>query len=1592
MTVCSPNTLRRSLPLWWASLLILTLPQIAVAELTITPITWDVVGLDSNRPLTSGPELFPVGAEVCTSVASASIDVDFVWPDGNGGADPYINLRPGSLASLSFTGLGAGECVDAYFEVQLTRDAGAFGNSREYRIEATDSTGTVSTPSPRQILVEYLVSQNRNTTVQIRYGQQADESDWVIYGTGSLNLAVGETYFIELTTETSTAYEELQSFLTLSNTIFQVLSVETTYTELTGTNVPTPNPRLWADGCVWDSNPDSPNYSSCLEVGKAGGTVVTTYEIRIVSGGGDSVGLEALIYDRSGGSFHYNTDYSESPGEIVTYDATDSGFSKRFLPSTISPGGISTLLFTITNPNPVELSGYTFTDNLPAGVEVAATPNASSSCGGTWAPAPADTSLSFDIGAGVIGPNSSCSIRVDVTAASTGSYDNVSNNLFLGDLDTGNNATDTLTVNNGPIPPPCAPGVEAVRWSMDGETAPPAFSAKHADVSTATSSFTVGGSPSAPTNEVRVGIGNPNDAWVGRGWEVAANLPGPNDPSYFEFSFDSSAFASDPAELLTFSIDVNPLVNGDWATAGNITLKIHASADGAPFAEVFSVTGVSKTVFTTHTVDVPAGLGTTAFRVNVNGRNNTKADAELAIDNVFVTGCGPGAGVVPDPPELSKSFSPDPIGVGNTSTLTFTLANPNAGDLTEAAFGDTLPAGMTVADPANAANGCTGGTWAPSPGDTVLSFSGGTIPAAGCTLSVDLTASTVGDLLNVTDFITALESGQNATPTGSGSDTLTVLGPPSLEKAFDPELVLLGSTPNEASTLTFRIVNPNPGAAISGVSFSDTFPAGLVVADPTNASSGCGGTWSPTVGAGSVSFTGGSIGAGATCLVSVDVTGPAGVYDNVSSPVSHVVGGVTSSNGETASATVVIDDPIPAVVLSKQVGLTSNPDGAWYEYLPVETGTDVYYKLIVENIGETTLATLGVSDPSVTLSCDPWPDPLPLADAVEPPPHVAECIVGPFAAMAGKQINTATATADGGAVSDTDTATYATVGLTLDKVASPLVYATAGETIDYTFTVTNSGAAILAGPVTIDDALVPGATCPDVTTVGNGDGFFDPGETVVCTGSYMVQAADVTAGSIVNTATASADGFSSPPDNATVTLAAPALTTVKALTSNADGDASGTVTEGDVLTYTVTVTNTGNVTLTNVVVSDSLITPTGGTTPCASVPVSGTCTLIGTYEVTAADVTAGSITNTGTGDSDETDPDTDVLITPITSTPSIGVAKRLAAVTDQGGGVFDVGLEFVVENLGNVDLTDVQVTDDLAATFPAPVTFAVQSGPSTTGTLAANAGFDGDGDPSLLHSAGSTLAVGASGTIALTVRVTLNGATGPFSNTSTATAQSAGGPTSDVSDDGTDPDPNGNGNPGDAGEDDPTPISVTAAPDVSATKASTFQVATQDNDDSGTLTPGDDLTYTIELTNSGTADATDVFLDDTPDANTALVVGSVTTTQGAVVTGNTAGDASVSVSLGTLPSGGGTATVTFEVTIADPFPEGVEEIVNQGVASGSNFPSILTDDPNPPADDDPTVTVITTPGSAVPIPTLGEWASIFFALILAAAALRTMRP
>ena len=148
--------------------------------------------------------------------------------------------------------------------------------------------------------------------------------------------------------------------------------------------------------------------------------------------------------------------------------------------------------------------------------------------------------------------------------------------------------------------------------------------------------------------------------------------------------------------------------------------------------------------------------------------------------------------------------------------------------------------------------------------------------------------------------------------------------------------------------------------------------------------------------------------------------------------------------------------------------------------------------------------------------------------------------------------------------------------------------------ISYAFAVTNSGNITLAGPVTISDDLTSDEACPAVSTVGNNDSNLDVGETITCSASYSVTQADIDNGSVDNTATASAAGTSSNPDSATATAdQSPALALTKTGSLNDDDGIAG-VSAGDTISYVFTVANTGNVTLTNITLSDPQVTVSGG--------------------------------------------------------------------------------------------------------------------------------------------------------------------------------------------------------------------------------------------------------------------------------------------------------------------------------------------------------------------------------------------------------------
>jgi len=103
--------------------------------------------------------------------------------------------------------------------------------------------------------------------------------------------------------------------------------------------------------------------------------------------------------------------------------------------------------------------------------------------------------------------------------------------------------------------------------------------------------------------------------------------------------------------------------------------------------------------------------------------------------------------------------------------------------------------------------------------------------------------------------------------------------------------------------------------------------------------------------------------------------------------------------------------------------------------------------------------------------------------------------------------------------------------------------------------------------------------------------------------------------------------------------------------------------------------------------------------------------------------------------------------------------------------------------------------------------------------------------------------------------------------------------------------------------------------------------------------------YTIEIKNSGTASALGANFTDTPDANSSLVIGSVSTSKGAVTTGNTAGNTSVAVNIGNIVTGE-TVTIKFSVVVNNGVFPTTTTINNQGTVSGSNFSNLLTSDPD----------------------------------------------
>ena len=582
--------------------------------------------------------------------------------------------------------------------------------------------------------------------------------------------------------------------------------------------------------------------------------------------------------------------------------------------------------------------------------------------------------------------------------------------------------------------------------------------------------------------------------------------------------------------------------------------------------------------------------------------------------------------------------------------------------------------------------------------------------------------------------------------------------------------------------------------------------------------------------------------------------------------------------------------------------------------------------------------------------------------------------------------------------------------LAATKSAVPLSQAL-GDLVTYSITVAHTGAStsnaydvVLADTLPAFIAFVPGSVNPpgafggivgQVLTLDLGTLTLAAGNTTVTYQGRIANAA-VVGVPLVNSVAGSyasqpgATGAPSSGRNGSGGVNDYAVVASAAVTPNAnafidarktvaiavDADGSGNLTPGDTLDYTVVLTNT-NGAATGVVFTDPIpgrtsYVPGSATTTRGTIAASASLLTVNvgamgsgdtvtiTFRVTvdAGTPTGTVISNQGSVDSDQTVPEptdvdgidangdqpTDIVVGGSPTPASALYAEKYVALADDADASGSV-------TQGDRMRYTVVLSNGAARRSPAsrsatrfPVGLAYVPGSALT-----SAGVASVAGQALDWTGIGSLAPGAFAQLAFDVGIaSVTGSVQAYVNQGTATSTQTGPVPTD-----------GNGDPVDGNQ--PTRFEAvgaggTAQPVLDAQKRWSLAV---DTPPTGLPSPGDAIEYTIFVSNTGSATATNVRLTDPgPTCTGALtpctvfVPGSLTTSQGAIVS-----TVPIVVNLGNLPPGGN-ATVSFRVVVDAATADGVV-VANQATVTANGQAPVLTDDNGVPGDGrNPTLTPI----------------------------------
>jgi uncharacterized repeat protein (TIGR01451 family) len=795
-----------------------------------------------------------------------------------------------------------------------------------------------------------------------------------------------------------------------------------------------------------------------------------------------------------------------------------------------------------------------------------------------------------------------------------------------------------------------------------------------------------------------------------------------------------------------------------------------------------------------------------------------------------------------------------------------------------------------------------------TPGTIGLGVDGSRILITTTTTAANMYAITLPSL--AASLVGALGGGTTAT----GDLSTTVITAPSITVTKTDGV----TNTYQGAGLTYTVVVTNSGTYTVTATVADTIPAGLT-----------GATWTCAASAGSscaAASGSGNIGTSATLLASGTAT-----Y-TITATVTASSG--TIANTATANPPAWITDASPAnntatdtdtVVAAADLSITKTTASTFI------VGSNASYTLTARNNGPQSAAgTITVSDvlpaglsyvsatgtgwacsnASGTVTCTRAG---PVTNGTTLPAITLTVAVG--AAAAPSVTNTATVASSTTLDPDaTDNSSSVTSGVTLPTdltvAKSHTGNFTQGQSGSYSITVTNSGGVASSGTVTVTDTLPAGLT--PGTATGTGWTCNTAGQTVTCTrsdalgggSSYPAISVPVTVApnsalSLTNTASVSGGndsnaGNNSSSDPTTVNGVAD-VTIAKTHTGNfAQGQAGAT--------YTLTVSNAGGAaTSGTVTVTDTLpaslayVSATGTGWACGAAGQTVTCTRATalaagagypaiTVTVNVSTTAPASVTNTGSvsgGGQTNTANDSSSDPTNINGVADLTVAKTHAGNFTRGAtGSYSIA----VSNAGGAATSGtVTVTD----TLPAGLTPSTQSG---TGWTCGAAG------QTVTCTRSDALAAGASyPAITLVVNV-LQTAGASVTNTASV---SGGGQTNTANDSSS------------------NPTTVVSSSDLSLSKTVNNANPIQ----------GQNVTYTVTLTNAGPSNATNVVVTDLLPAGLTFVsatpsAGAYTSGTGAWAVASLSSGASATLQIVALVNSTGTITNTAEVTASDqPDPD-----------------------------------------------------------------------